>query len=525
MSKHILKPLLRPMALALLAAGTLAGCAVGPKYEVPSAPQAAAFKEAEGWAPAAPADMLERGPWWTLFGDPVLNELAASIEVSNQNVAAAAASYAQARALVAEQRAQLFPAVDLTGSANRSGGGGATRTSSAYRVNLGGSWEPDIWGRLGAAGTAAAASAAASAADLAAARLSAQGELAANYFALRQADAQKALLDATVQGYERVLQITQNRFSAAIAARSDVLQAETQLANARIDLISITRQRAQLEHAIAVLLGKAPAGFTLAPLPQAASLALPSIASARPGAAAPVSAGSTASPQLDGSGRIVMAPPLEYASPTGAEPAAWGGAVVPAVPAVVPSALLQRRPDIAAAERRVAAANEQIGIARAAYFPNLNLSASYGFGASAASGLFNASNSLWSLGLSAAQTIFDAGATKARVAGAEASRDAAIARYRQTVLAAFADVEDQLAASRALEQQQAHRRTAAAAADQVEQQMLNRYRAGQVGYTDVVQAQVTALNARRALLQAQADRQTTAVALIQSLGGGWHADR
>ena len=514
MTKHTLTP----VSLALLAAFALAGCAAGPKYEVPATPQAAAFKEADGWAPAAPADMLERGPWWTLFGDPVLNELAAGIEVSNQNVAAAAASYAQARALVSEQRAQLFPQVDLNGSAGRSGGGGNTRTAGAYRVNLGGSWEPDIWGRLDAASTAASASAAASAADLAAARLSAQGELAANYFALRQADAQKALLQATVQGYERVLQITQNRFGAAIAAKSDVLQAETQLANARIDLISITRQRAQLEHAIAVLLGKAPAEFSLAPLPQAASLALPAAASA---GAAP--AGGAASRQPDGSGRIVMAPPLLAAGP-GAEPAAWGGAVVPAVPLVLPSVLLQRRPDIAAAERRVAAANEQIGIARAAYFPSLNLSASYGFGASAASGLFNASNSLWSLGLSAAQTIFDAGAIKARVAGAEASRDAAIARYRQTVLAAFADVEDQLAASRALEQQQVHRRTAAAAADQVEQQMLNRYRAGQVGYTDVVQAQVTALNARRALLQAQADRQTTAVALIQSLGGGWHAE-
>jgi outer membrane protein TolC len=518
MTKHTLTP----VALALLAAFALAGCAAGPKYEVPATPQAAAFKEADGWAPAAPADMLERGPWWTLFGDPVLDGLAASIEVSNQNVAAAAASYAQARALVSEQRAQLFPQVDLNGSANRSGGGGNTRTAGAYRVNLGGSWEPDIWGRLGAASTAASASAAASAADLASARLSAQGELAANYFALRQADAQKALLQATVQGYERVLQITQNRFGAAIAAKSDVLQAETQLANARIDLISITRQRAQLEHAIAVLLGKAPAEFSLAPLPQAASLALPAAAGAAAGAGA-APAGSAASPQPDGSGRIVMAPPLLAAGP-GAEPAAWGGAVVPAVPLVLPSVLLQRRPDIAAAERRVAAANEQIGIARAAYFPSLNLSASYGFGASAASGLFSASNSLWSLGLSAAQTIFDAGAIKARVAGAEASRDAAIARYRQTVLAAFADVEDQLAASRALEQQQVHRRTAAAAADQVEQQMLNRYRAGQVGYTEVVQAQVTALNARRALLQAQADRQTTAVALIQSLGGGWHAE-
>lgn len=514
MNKHTLTP----VALALLAAFALAGCAAGPKYQVPATPQAAAFKEAEGWTPAAPADALERGPWWTLFGDPVLNELAAGIDISNQNVAAAAASYAQARALVSEQRAQLFPQVDLNGSANRSGGGGTTRTASAYRVNLGGSWEPDIWGRLGAANTGAQASAAASAAELAAARLSAQGELAANYFSLRQADAQKALLQATVLGYERVLQITQNRFGAAIAAKSDVLQAETQLANARIDLIAITRQRAQLEHAIAVLLGKAPAGFALAPLPQAASLAQPAAAAA---GAAP--AGSAASPQPDGSGRIVMAPPLLAAGP-GAEPAAWGGAVVPAVPLVLPSVLLQRRPDIAAAERRVAAANEQIGIARAAYFPNLNLSASYGFGASAASGLFSASNSLWSLGLSAAQTIFDAGAIKARVAGAEASRDAAVARYRQTVLAAFADVEDQLAASRALEQQQVHRRAAAAAADQVEQQMLNRYRAGQVGYTEVVQAQVTALNARRALLQAQADRQTTAVALIQSLGGGWHAE-
>ncbi|CAN7216451.1 TolC family protein [Pseudoduganella sp. LjRoot289] len=553
-----------PMRLAALAlaASTLAGCAAGPKYEVPSTPQIAAFKEADGWQPAAPADTLERGPWWTLFGDPVLDEMAASIDVTNQNVAAASAAYAQARAAVAEQRAQLFPAVDLGGSANRSGGGGS-RTAGQYRVNLGGSWEPDIWGRLAAANSGAAASAAASAADLAAARLSAQGELAANYFALRQADAQKALLGATVQGYERVLQITRNRFNAAIAAKSDVLQAETQLANARIDLIGITRSRAQLEHAIAVLLGKAPAEFTLAPLPQAVSGAMPTAIApapdagaaaagrggvpapaARPAPAAVSSAsalpGGSALPSTrlpSGAGASLPAgsaqPGSDIASsageaapaPAGAEAALWGGAVVPAIPVGVPSTLLQRRPDIAAAERRVAAANAQIGIARAAYFPSLNLSASYGFGASQVAGLFSASNSLWSLGLSAAQTLFDAGATRARVAGAEAARDAAIARYRQTVLAAFADVEDQLAASRALEQQQELRRTAAAAADQVEQQMLNRYRAGQVGYTEVVQAQVTALNARRALLQAQADRQTTAVALIQSLGGGWYTRR
>ncbi|HEX8407049.1 MAG TPA: efflux transporter outer membrane subunit, partial [Duganella sp.] len=329
------------------------------------------------------------------------------------------------------------------------------------------SWEPDIWGRLRAGTNSARANLQASEADLAAARLSAQGELATNYFLLRQTDAEKALLDATTEGYERVLQITQNRFDAGVTAKSDLLQAQTQLANARIDQVSLVNQRANLEHAIAVLLGKAASDFALAPAP-------------------------------------------------------WN-VVVPDVPAGVPSTLLQRRPDIAAAERSVAVANEQIGIARAAYFPSLNLTGSYGVGSNAASGLFNASNSLWSLGLSAAQTLFDAGAITARVAGAEASRDAAIARYRQTVLTAFADVENQLSATRALAQQQGLRRVASEAADQVEAQMLNRYRAGQVGYTDVVTAQTTALNARRALVQSQADRQTVAIALIQSLGGGWHA--
>jgi len=263
-----------------------------------------------------------------------------------------------------------------------------------------------------------------------------------------------------------VLQITQNRFDAGLAARSDLLQAETQLANARIDQLTLTRQRATLEHAMAVLLGQAASDFSL--------------------------------------------------------PVAEWKVVVPDVPAGVPSTLLQRRPDIAAAERRVAAANAQIGIARSAYFPSLNLTGSYGYAAASSAGLFNASNNLWSLGLSAAQTLFDAGATRARVAGAEAQRDAAIAQYRQSVLAAFADVENQLVATRVLAQQQDLRKQASLAADQVEAQMLNRYRAGQVSYSDVVTAQNTALTARRALVQAQADRQTTAIALIQSLGGGWH---
>jgi NodT family efflux transporter outer membrane factor (OMF) lipoprotein len=456
---HPFAPRLGALAIA---AAALAGCAVGPAYQRPSTPEPAAYKEAQGWAPAAPADTLERGPWWTLFKDPVLDEMAASIEVSNQNVAAAAAAYDQARALVREQRAALFPSVDLSVSETRAKGSG-----NNARASIGAGWEPDLWGRLRAGVNGANASAQASAADLAAARLSAQGELAVDYFSLRQADAQKDLLGVTIEGYRQVLQITQNRFNAGMAAKSDVLQAQTQLANAQIDALALVRQRAQLEHAIAVLLGKAAGSFTLASAPW----------------------------QVD----------------------------VPVVPAGVPSTLLERRPDIAAAERRVASANEQIGIARSAYFPRLSLSGSVGGSASRVADLFGASNSLWSIGASVAQSLFNAGATGAAVDSARAGHAAAVARYRQTVLAAFADVEDQLAATHALAQQQALRQTAADAADQVQAQMLNRYKAGQVSYSEVVTAQATALSAKRALVQAQADRQVTAVALIQSLGGGWHA--
>ena len=450
----------------LLALGLLSGCAVGPAYTVPATPQPAAFKEAGPWQLAAPADTLERGPWWTLFRDPLLDDLAASVEVSNQTVAAAVASYAQARALVQQQRSSLFPAVSLNGGADKAGGAGTSSSDKRYRLSIGTSWEPDIWGRLRAGVNSANAGAQASAADLAGARLSAQGELALDYFTLRQTDAQRELLAKTIEGFERVLSITRNRFEAGIAARSDVLQAETQLANARSDDLGLARQRAQLEHAIAVLIGKAPADFTLARAPLQVN--------------------------------------------------------IPQVPAGVPSALLQRRPDIAAAERRVAAATEQIGIARAAYYPNSGLSGSYGTSGSTVSNLFSVSNAVWSLGLSAAQTVFNAGATRAGVAGAEAQQQVATARYRQTVLDAFADVEDQLAAARVLAQQMVLRRQAADAANQVEVQILNRYKAGQVSYTEVVNAQATALSARRALVQAEADRQTTAVALIQALGGGWH---
>ena len=460
-SRHGMR--LLPLALAAI---LTAGCAVGPTYQVPSTPSPAAFKQAEGWVPAAPADTLERGPWWTLFNDPVLTGLVQQVEVSNQNVAAAVASYAQARALVQEQRASLFPTVDLGVSADRSGGRD-TDSRGSYRLNIGGSWEPDLWGRLRNGVTSARAGASTSAADLAAARLSAQGEVAANYFAVRQSDAQRALLAQTIEGYARVATITKNRYEAGIVGKSDVLQAQTQLANAQADELTLTRQRAQFEHAIAVLLGKAPAEFSLAQAPWSVN--------------------------------------------------------VPDIPAGVPSTLLQRRPDIAAAERRVEAANAQIGIARSAYYPNIGLSGSIGTGGSKIGDLLSASTLLWSFGTSVAQSIFNAGATRANVAGAEAQQQVAAARYRQTVLEAFGDVENQLVAARILGQQQVLRRQASEAADQVEQQMLNRYKAGQVAYTEVVQAQATALSARRALVQLQADRQTTAVALIQSLGGGWKA--
>jgi NodT family efflux transporter outer membrane factor (OMF) lipoprotein len=437
-----------------------------PPYHAPAAPVPSAYKENaenKAWVTAAPADNLDRGPWWALFGDPLLNELMQQVAVSNQNVAAASAAYAQARSLVQEQRGALFPSVTLSGGATRSDN--AIRTGNNYQLGIGGSWEPDLWGRLRGAVDSASASAQASAGDLASATLSAQGELAADYISLRQTDAQNALLSDTIGGYRRVLQITQNRYSAGIAAKTDVLQAQTQLANAQVEQAGLARQRAQLEHAIAVLTGKAPGDFSLA-------------------------------------------------STT------WK-ITVPEIPLGLPSTLLQRRPDIAAAERRVAAANQQIGIARAGYFPNIPLSASSGFSASQLPQLIRASSNVWSLGLALTESLFNGGATTARVNEAQAANQAAIAHYRQTVLTAFQQVEDQLAATRVLQEQQVLRLQASQAADQTEAQMLNRYKSGQVSYSDVVTTQVTALTARRALVQSQADQQTTAVALIQALGGDW----
>nr|WP_145545147.1 efflux transporter outer membrane subunit [Variovorax boronicumulans] len=460
----------RSLLLALPA--VLAACAVGPRYERPDTGFAVAFKEApaaDGWVPAQPGDALDRGDWWTRFGDPQLDALAARVQVSNQNIAAAVANYAQAQALVREQQAALLPTLSLEGSARRSGpvrGGAAS--SRSYAASVAADWSPDLWGRLGEAVNSAQANAQASAADLASARLSSIGALAANYLALREADAETVLLDETIAGYERALAITRNRYDAGIAAQTDVLQAQTQLLSAQAERVALRRSRATYEHAIAVLVGVTPSEFTIAP-------------------------------------------------------AAWRP-VVPPVPTGLPSLLLQRRPDIAGAERVVARANAQIGIARAAYYPNIALSASLGGSASRVGDLFSASRLLWALGVSVAQTVFDAGARDAATDAALAAHAASVASYRQTVLSAFQDVEDQLSATAALAEQEGLRREASQAADRTEQQMLNRYRAGQVGYSEVVSAQASALGARRTLAQVQLARQTAAVSLIQALGGGWEAD-
>ncbi|MBO9561107.1 MAG: efflux transporter outer membrane subunit [Caulobacter sp.] len=466
---------LKSLALAGTSLILLSACTVGPAYEKPQVATTAlpaTYKATDGWKVATPGDLADRGDWWTLLGDPALDALVAKVNVSNQTIAAAEANYRQARALVREQRAGLFPVVDLTGSVTKAGGSasvnsaGGSGNAARYQASLGASWEPDVWGRIRQGINGAKAGEQASAADLAGAKLSIQGELAVNYLGLRQTDVELALVSKTVEGYQRSLQITQNRYAAAIAPKSDVLQATTQLAGAQADLESLRQARAAYENAIATLVGEPASGFRLA------------------------------------------------ADPT------WS-ARVPEIPAGVPSTLLERRPDIAAAERRVAAANADIGVAQAAFFPTFGLSAAGNTSGTDFGKLFSASANTWSLGLTAAQTLFDAGARKARAEQARASYDAAVADYRQTALAAFQDVENQLTAAQVLERRQALLKTSSDAADQTEQMLLNQYKAGQVAYTDVVAAQASALSARRALVTATVARQTTAVALIQALGGGW----
>jgi NodT family efflux transporter outer membrane factor (OMF) lipoprotein len=481
-------------AISLTAVGlVLAGCAVGPNYSRPSAPTSATYKEADGWTQAQPSDALDKGQWWTVFNDPVLNALEAKVEVSNQNLKAAEASYRQARALVDQQRATLFPTVTATGSATRSKsptissfnsgtnnnntGGGSTGTTgtaiviptqgpiNSYSAQLGATWDVDVWGRIRRSIESASDTAQASKADIANAKLSAQVTLAADYIQLRATDEQKRLIDATVKGYADTLRVTQNRYSVGTAARSDVLTAQTSLKSAQAQAVDLLKQRAQYEHAIAVLIGQAPADLTLAQ--QAWTL------------------------------------------------------TVPAVPVGMPSTLLERRPDIAAAERTMAAANAQIGVNIAGYFPALSLSGSDGFSSSTLSRFFSAANNSWSIGANLAQTVFDAGATTGRVRAARATYDVNVANYRQTVLNALQQVEDNIAALRVLEAEYDLDLAASQEADEAEKIVNNQYQAGQVDITTVVVAQNTALSARRTAIVTAGSRMVALVDLISALGGGW----
>jgi len=469
---------LRPLA-TLPVTLALVGCSFAPAYHTPAAPIPATFKEAPGWQAAVPADAVAKGQWWLLFNDPVLNALEARVAIDNQNVAAAAAAYDQARAAVREARAAFFPTVDLSAGATRAGSFGSgtttiiggntvttgTNGSRRYSVSVGAAWEPDLWGRIRNTVSQQKALAQASQSDLANATLSAQGELALDYLQLRGIEQQKRILDATVAAFARALKITTNRYNQGVVAKVDVLQAETQLESARANAADLERQRAIFEHAIAVLTGQNPSSFVLAEAP-------------------------------------------------------WAPAV-PDVPGIVPSALLERRPDVAAAERRVAAANAAIGIERSAFFPTIDLSGDIGSQSSRLGSLFSAASSIWTLGLSSALTLLDFGARSARVAEARAAYEQAAANYRQTVLTAFQQVEDELAAARILAYVAQQRTSSAAAANRVEALTQNQYLAGQIAYSDVIVAQTTALQARETEATAMVDRQAAAVSLIQAIGGSW----
>jgi NodT family efflux transporter outer membrane factor (OMF) lipoprotein len=466
------------LALAATAALGLAlsACAVGPNYKRPALATPAAFKEAEGWKPAEPADAAPRREWWKAFNDPVLDELEAKVLVSNQTLAQSEAAYRQAKGLLDQQRATLFPTVNLNGQGIRSQYPTGFTSSAGqisvqakpidtYVTNIGLSWDVDLWGRIRRTIEAAHANAEASAGDLANATLTEQALLAVDYFQLREADEEKRLIDQTVKGYADSLRIAEALYKSGVGARAAVLSAQTQLESAQGQAIGLVKTRAQLEHAIAVLTGQPPADLSIAP-------------------------------------------------------AAWNP-TLPPVPMTLPSALLERRPDIAAAERRVKAANAQVGVSIAGYFPDVAVSGQYGFTSAVLSQLFKAATNNWSIGASAAETVFNAGATGAKVRGARAARDAAVANYRQTVLTAFSQVEDNIAALRVLESQYAIDQSASREADEAEDLTNKQYRAGAVDFTAVVVAQNTALANRRIALQAGRDRLVTLVDLIQALGGGW----
>lgn len=469
--------------LCLLALSiALAGCAIGPDYQRPEINTPAAFKQAEGWKAAVPADALARGAWWELYGDGELNALVGRLNVSNQNLAASEAQYRQARALLRSGRAAFFPTLSSSAGVTRAGQGGGDSTlrtsdgiaigggssssiSKSYDLSLNASWELDVWGKLRRGLESNRAAFEASAADLAAVRLSLQSELVQSYLQLRVLDEQQRLLDATVTAYQRSLRLTENQYRAGIVPRSDVAQALTQLRSTEAQAIDLQWQRAQLEHAIAVLIGVPPSEVSIA--------------------------------------RRETLPGL------------------PDVPASVPSQLLERRPDVAAAERRVIAANAEIGVAKAAWFPDLTLSATGGYRGSSFADWISLPNRFWSVGPQLALTLFDGGRRSAESERVEAAYDQTVAQYRQAVLDSFREVEDYLVQQRVLGREAEVQDQALEAARESLRLIENQYRAGTVDYNSVVNVQATALSNERSALTLLGSRLTASVQLIAALGGGW----
>lgn len=452
------------------AAACLTACiSVGPDYHRPEAPVAGQYKELGDWKPIEPKAAASDLAWWTIYNDPKLDELERQVTVSNESLKASEASYRQALEIVNESRAGYFPTATagLSGQRARTNvASGTSALSNEVSASLAASWAPDIWGKIRRTVESSQASAEASAADLAAARLSLQSALATDYFSLRVDDELQRLYVETVKAYQATLDITRNQFEAGTAAETDVITAEAELLGAQAQLEGVGVQRAQLEHAIAALIGKTPDRFAI-------------------------------------------------------EPAAFSREV-PVVPVGVPSTLLERRPDVAAAERSAAAASAQIGVAIAAYFPSLTLNASIGDVGTALGGLFRAANEVWSAGPAAAsELLFDGGLRPAQVAAARAAYDASVANYRQTVLTAFSQIEDQLAALRILERQAAVQQRAVESAREAVRLTIYQYEAGTVAYTSVVTVQAIALADEQNLLTTLGSRLSASVALVTALGGGW----
>jgi NodT family efflux transporter outer membrane factor (OMF) lipoprotein len=461
----------------------LEGCTVGPKYVKPTVPATptykeeppASFKESDQWQPAHPGDQTSHGNWWEIFGDPELNTLEEQIAGSNQNLKVAEARFREARAAIRFNRAAQFPTISTAPSASyvKSSDFSPNFPSKVQQSSKGDfvlpfdlSYELDLWGRVRRGVAAAREEAQATAADYETAKLSLEAELALDYFELRSADAQKQLLDDTAKAYTDNLQLTENRFKGGVAPKSDVAQAQTQLDTTRVQDTDVTVQRAQFEHAIAILIGKPPAEFSLA------------------------------------------AAPLNYQPPS--------------TPIGLPSELLQRRPDIAAAERRVAEANQQIGIARAAYFPTVTLGGTAGFSGSQGSNWFTWPSGFWAVGPALAQTLFDAGRRRATSESARANYDASVATYRQTSLTAFQEVEDNVAALRILEDEAQQQEQAVASSKDSLHLFTNRYKGGVDTYLQVITAQTTELASERNAIDIQRRRLDASVLLIKALGGGWN---